>query len=375
MRASRGFVHRRQAEKRQKASSDNKLLRKWQEQTLPVYLAEISEAFGEPLPQSLAETCSPIPDPTIRIIHLQAAPALHVEKLANFIAKCRSASVLRQALLDDSVRRHLMKIHEDLPAYDAGVVAKSGIGPDHACSPCWAFGACMCKSRGNAVIGRLQDSMQCALKRVFPRDSDKRQLLRDGFIIMHLTCESLVVPGDDASDLFLPSDVSDGPEVDESVAPVRLLDLYLHVGLLYDSPFRATCVPLEKVGEEKHHDVGAVHRIIFSAQRVERAWVQREVVLQLPPAGKVDILFYKLEDTARPLPRYCFNRLSATLLSDDVDTLWSPTKPFGSVGAEDPGDTSEAWGMDHLLLSITYLVINMFMHIVVIAFLNCTLTI
>ena len=53
--------------------------------------------------------------------------------------------------------------------------------------------------------------------------------------------------------------------------------------------------------------------------------MQRDVVLQLPPASTVSTFFYKLEDTARPVSRYGFSSLSATHVPPSSQMMSKPS--------------------------------------------------
>lgn len=90
-------------------------------------------------------------------------------------------------------------------------------------SPCLAAGICLCSEAGKR-LKLLGGRLLAAMKRIFPKGSQNRRLLLDGQVVVRLMGE----PAEDASYEDMLADSTE------------MVDEWLHIGLMYLSPFRPT---------------------------------------------------------------------------------------------------------------------------------------
>lgn len=168
----------------------------------------------------------PVPTPDGLAFDLPSADA---ETIAGALSWCYPS---RQTNVSHCLREHWSQTHETIMDSDSA--------PIHTAPPtegmCYKAGRCLCSAEGGR-LRNLRDAVIRSMKTTFPFGTDLRQTLVNGHVILRLVGR----PAEDNYDAWVDED-----------NPVKTI--FLHVGLLYLSPFRPTWMHVLEVtapvGEE-----------------------------------------------------------------------------------------------------------------------------
>jgi hypothetical protein len=281
------------------------------------------------LPQYLQELLTPVPAVGVNMFTFDVAPGDMIKRFGAFVYEHASAKDVKKALCEDFRRRHYTHLHDESPPVPKGE-STSSYGPDHMCTPCWAAGLCICSVAGK-VVARVRNSFMVGFKLVFPHMSDARRVLaKDGFVVAHLVSFRRPRLGDDLRD----------PGAKEIIASER----WWHIGLLYLSPLRPTYDTCTLVSRDPADDMrDHPERVLLASERGE-ALTEYHAFDSLPLDVRWEVVFYTLEDNARPLGSFNPGQVAALRFKPP-----NPISFWGKPPPDDPADEPEddaPWGLD-----------------------------
>lgn len=161
----------------------------------------------------------PVPGPCACVEVLPPTP----ETVFNAVAwsQQNQATDIGSQLEAEWQRLHLAVEHEDTPDLPTEEIGASA---------CAAAGLCLCTDNGRRVR-RLTAALDVHMRKRFPPNSEARNLLLEGFVVMCLTGEP---SAEDYEDVVMADDSA-------------FVTAYFHVGLHYLRPFRPTMMALDIV--------------------------------------------------------------------------------------------------------------------------------
>lgn len=228
---------------------------------------------------------------------------------------------LRDVANEDWERRHALIMEED-----ARALAQDS---KRQATPCLAAGMCLCKGDGRRTRA-LTTAFYNAFKAAFPRGSSARSLVRDGFVVCHLWNQ---VGG------ALPARRQRRAETGAKI------DHWLHIGLLYLSPLRATFSELRLLEPQEPLCDIRVIRVGLRATGAFFTDFQAMRRLCLDDAWYVD--FYTLDDRALTISRFLPGEVDALRRSEASTQIWPRRASRGArhtSGGDPPTDDGEDAG-------------------------------
>jgi hypothetical protein len=300
-----------------------KELLRWQRSIGVECLDAFSASLNHPLPAELKARMMPEPAVGLNVFRYDVAPPQSVSEFASFVYDQHGARDLKKSLQEDWVRRHLPHLHAEcnVPVVP-GLEPASGIGPDHNASPCSVTGGiCLCGLAGQALV-RFRNSFVAAFKAEFS-PAERTQLGKQGFIAAHL----------------LGTNVDDKSQPDDS--------RWLHIGMLYLTPFRPTFVPLIEVSRESVIDPCHPDRAVLEVAPSRRAQLQYQAFGKLPLRFSWQVQFYVLEDSDRPIAVFNAGRACVIRRRRPATTFWRKASGDDDLGGHHVEPVDEVpWGLD-----------------------------
>ena len=214
----------------------------------------------------------PSSQPTFEAFTQAGAKAAEIAAWATAEARTSpAASDIRRALENLWVREHL-------PVTRPVEAPHAGPKPPANLSKCLREFRCLCVGDG-PDLKAVRNSTYVWLKKCFPKQSDRRELLVNGSVVIAV-CPSAHIPGEAA---HLAGDGGPHPSS---------LWKFLHISMMYFNPYRATCQPLEWMSASSGG---------YLELRAKRRWCGVEEIAAEIGLGEetLDIKFFRLFDSPR----------------------------------------------------------------------------
>lgn len=228
------------AAQRQRQAKETMVLEAWAERVGKDLVAQVKAA----LPSLSQQLLQPVPTPK------GAFFLLHYADTGGSAAVASWAHGNNSSNLSTSLREAWASSHRTLLEEECQPCADEVPEP----SPCLAAGMCLCTGQG-IMLKRLNNRFKAAMKEAFPVGSERKGLLVEGSIVARIRASWVVADFDAMLDM-------DEPE--------RII--FLHIGLMYLSPYRPTVMVVERVPDLPETQTTA-HRLYVKALSVSSTGV------------------------------------------------------------------------------------------------------
>jgi hypothetical protein len=272
-----------------------KVFRQWQASEGRKPLDYLLSATESTVLQSLSKQFVPLPSAHSATFELGALfPSVATNAAANAES---SATSLRDAVAEDWERRHALICHDDASPVELGR------GDAETESPCLAAGVCLCSAQGKR-LAVFTSRFYAALKAAYPVRSQERVDLKNGYALLHFrSLPGLGLPGIRRKGFHGPSQ-----------------EIWLHIGLQYLAPWRATFLRMRPVGFESDRHDGQSPRM--KVQATPDVFTDYEAMQRCSLADGWEVQFYRLEDSRRPIATFFPGQVTAERQSEESVLIW-----------------------------------------------------
>ena len=224
---------------------------------------------------------------------------------AAWLHGARGEAPARKAIAEDWRRRHFTIMDSSCPPLPDVVVEEDAEEDgDQGHGACLAAGVCLGSARGRKIAS-VHRALLAVLKAAFPRGHTRSSTLVGGFVVGQLTSR--------------PGRRKRSPDIDDA-SRFKGRVVYLHIGLMYLSPFRPTFAVMEALEDAAADDpVGLDHVFLKATGEFLRGHV---VCSQMDFAEDWFLQLYLLESNARPIARMIPGTLGARKHDIEAVRLW-----------------------------------------------------
>ena len=273
-------------------------------------LDNLLNATKSPVFQSLSEQLVPLPSAHPATFELVA---LFPPVATNAAAHAEANASLRDAVAEDWEGRHALISHNEASPFHVGG------GDAEVESPCLVAGVCLCSCQGKK-LAVFTSRFYAAPKAACPARSQERTDLRNGFVLCHLRG----LPGLGLLGNRRRTGVH-GPSQ----------EIWLHIGLQYLSPWRATFLGMQPVGFDGAGDDGHPRRV--RVQATPEVLTDYEVMQRCSLVDGSEVQFYKLEDGRRPIATFFPGQVTADRQSGESVLIWPRQRRVSHLAARGGG--------------------------------------
>ena len=254
----------------------------------------LTQARMSPELDVLRSSLVPVPSPHVASFQLLTTDP---EKAIAATAHAQSSKRnLKELVAEDWERRHALVMQGD-----SRPLLAEHAEPE---SLCMKAGMCLCCAQGQRRR-QFTERFVRALKRAVPHQTPLRASARDGFLLCHFRS----FPG-----LALPLQQRGEREREPST------DHWLHLGLLFLKPFRATFMGMKLASAEGEGEPG--HPLLVVVEAASTFYTQYEAMCLLALEDGWEVQFYWLENTDRPIASFFPGRVSAKQREQEADVFW-----------------------------------------------------
>ena len=304
MRLARGHWRAHGQVRRQEEAAALDSLQQWTASEGASTVTNFIRATGGVANDTLGKFFVPEPAGNLRVLHMIPAPADALTKVASFASNAKGKSAeLRAALLESWDRAHTTIVEGEAPEISAAAKTKKP-------SACLVAGECLCSNEGKCLAALHTAFYFRIFKNAFPQqDNERKDVAKAGFVFLQIFQSiEVVAAGGDAAVVPLHR-----PEQEER---------WVHMGLLYLSPLRATFMKMVADG-------GPIGRgadpVTLTATMQECTFFQLMKTLDLQKEWWVRM--WILEDTEMHITAFIPGQITAVPSRHEAVCLWKPAGP------------------------------------------------